>query len=551
MTCSARLPVYLLLVSLLFDPAARVGPFSARGVVMFALYLMGAVSAMAAAAVFKRLTSRGGPLLPFYMEMPPYQVPRLRTMAAEVWTAAAAFLRKVSSIILVTTAVLWVLLNLPLRQPDQLSAAGVDTNDPAAVSAYVIDHSYAASIGRAVEPVFAPLGFDWRINVGILSSLAARETFVATLGQVAAAQSPTTWVPRCAACGSKAAANRAVAVRRADDRGAAAVLHVRAAVHVHGRGAAPRDRVVEVAGDRVRLHVRGGLGDGAGGQDDRRRAVVIALHAERVAGEPAAVRWVVPPGSLPPGRIRTAPGELGALFDDGTLTGGLVEHGAVWLWLRDGLSWRERGRAVEAALREALGEPADWVVEPAPGEVLMRVMADLIDGSVGDFVRSHGGTVTAAPAGDARWRCDSAAPARTAPRPNRPCGSGYWASCVSAAPAWSKWIPGRPAGRRAHTGVRLNTGWSAGSGSFGEVAVDRLAGLGPVRRQHRITLRHRDFGRGEAGGAHLGGQGDGRVRAHIAHPLGFAAVETRYRVPSTSTVITGSPADAHWTGRSG
>ena len=190
MTCSARLPVYLLLVSLLFDSAARVGPFSARGVVMFALYLMGAVSAMAAAAVFKRLTSRGGPLLPFYMEMPPYQVPRLRTMAAEVWTAAAAFLRKVSSIILVTTAVLWVLLNLPLRHPDQLSAAGVDTNDPAAVSAYVIDHSYAASIGRAVEPVFAPLGFDWRINVGILSSLAARETFVATLGQVAAAQSP-------------------------------------------------------------------------------------------------------------------------------------------------------------------------------------------------------------------------------------------------------------------------------------------------------------------------------------------------------------------------
>ena len=138
---------------------------------MFALYLMGAVSAMAAAAVFKRLTSRGGPLLPFYMEMPPYQVPRLRTMAAEVWTAAAAFLRKVSSIILVTTAVLWVLLNLPLRHPDQLSAAGVDTQRSAAVSAYVIDHSfYAASIGRAVEPVFAPLGFDWRINVGILSA---------------------------------------------------------------------------------------------------------------------------------------------------------------------------------------------------------------------------------------------------------------------------------------------------------------------------------------------------------------------------------------------
>lgn len=127
---------------------------------------------------------------------------------------------------------------------------------------------------------------------------------------------------------------------------------------------------------------------------------MIALHAERVAGEPCAVRWVVPPGSLPPGRIRTAPGALGALFADGTLTVGLVEHGAVWLWLRDGLAWREQGRPIEAALRDALGEPAGWVVEPAPGEVLMRVVADLIDGSIGDFVRSHGGTVTAESAGE-------------------------------------------------------------------------------------------------------------------------------------------------------
>lgn len=190
MTCSARLPVYILLVSLLLPADARVGVFNARGAVMFALYLTGAVSAMVAAAVFKRFASRGGATLPFYMEMPPYQVPRLTTVAAEVWTAASAFLRKVTSIILATTLVLWVLLNLPLRSEAQLAAAGVDTTDEVSVSAYVIDHSYAASVGRAVEPVFAPLGFDWRINIGILSSLAAREVFVATLGQVAAAENP-------------------------------------------------------------------------------------------------------------------------------------------------------------------------------------------------------------------------------------------------------------------------------------------------------------------------------------------------------------------------
>ncbi|MFZ0832286.1 MAG: ferrous iron transporter B [Mycobacterium sp.] len=189
-TCSARLPVYVLLIGMLFDPADRVGPFSAQGVVMFALYLFGALSALTVAAVVKRLTRGAGPALPFYMEMPPYQVPRLHSVAAAVTTAATAFLRKVTSIILATTVVLWVLLNLPMRDTAELQRAGVDTSDDAAVAAYVIDHSYAAAVGRAVQPVFEPLGFDWRINIGIVSSLAAREVFVATLGQVAAAQNP-------------------------------------------------------------------------------------------------------------------------------------------------------------------------------------------------------------------------------------------------------------------------------------------------------------------------------------------------------------------------
>ena len=190
MTCSARLPVYILLVSLLFPAQERIGIFNARGVVMFALYFFGAVSAMLTAAAFKKLSSRSGALLPFYMEMPPYQAPRMRNVGAEVWTATSAFLRKVTSIILATTLVLWALLNLPLRSEKEMTAAGVNTADSAAVSSYVIDHSFAASVGRAVEPVFAPLGFDWRINIGILSSLAAREVFVATLGQVAAAENP-------------------------------------------------------------------------------------------------------------------------------------------------------------------------------------------------------------------------------------------------------------------------------------------------------------------------------------------------------------------------
>lgn len=127
---------------------------------------------------------------------------------------------------------------------------------------------------------------------------------------------------------------------------------------------------------------------------------MIPLHAERVSGEPLAVRWVTDTGGVPAGRVLRAPGELGALLTAGTLTAGLVERTAVWLWLRDGLSWRDEGPTVAKALRAALIEPAGWVIEPAPGELLERVTADLIEGSVGDFVRSHGGSVAAARDGE-------------------------------------------------------------------------------------------------------------------------------------------------------
>ncbi|TFH51335.1 ferrous iron transporter B [Actinomyces viscosus] len=224
MTCSARLPVYVIMISLTVDGSARIGPFGARGVVMFALYLLGAVSAMAAAWVVKQLTDRGNILLPFYMEMPPYRMPRVRTILIMVWDACKGFLKKAGTIITLTTVILWVLLNVPMRSDAQFEAFCAADTQCAAVSAavedpssstvkgddgqivtdpeeldklleaqktsYTMDHSWAARVGKAVQPVFEPLGFDWRINVATLSSLAARETFVATLGQIAAAEDP-------------------------------------------------------------------------------------------------------------------------------------------------------------------------------------------------------------------------------------------------------------------------------------------------------------------------------------------------------------------------
>ncbi|MDO5675885.1 MAG: ferrous iron transporter B [Propionibacteriaceae bacterium] len=190
MTCSARLPVYVLLIGMLVPPELGWGPLKAQGAIMFGLYVLGAASAMTSAWFWKRIVGRSGVGLPFYMEMPSYRLPRLKTVLISVWDACKAFLRKITSIILVTTIILWALLSLPMRSPDDLAAAGVDPTDDVAVTAYALDNSIAADVGRFVQPVFEPLGFDWRVNVGVISSLAAREVFVATLGQVASASDP-------------------------------------------------------------------------------------------------------------------------------------------------------------------------------------------------------------------------------------------------------------------------------------------------------------------------------------------------------------------------
>ncbi|MFZ0159927.1 MAG: ferrous iron transporter B [Kineosporiaceae bacterium] len=181
MTCSARLPVYLLLVSLLVPHHARWGPLGLQGLVLFLLYLAGGVSTLIAASLLKSTFLRHGGL-PFYLELPPYRVPSVRTVALSIWSAASTFLRKVATIILVASAVLWALMSFPTRHAETLGMA------PDRASAYVLDHSYAASAGRAIEPAFAPLGFEWRINVGLVGAMAAREVFVATLGQVVAAE---------------------------------------------------------------------------------------------------------------------------------------------------------------------------------------------------------------------------------------------------------------------------------------------------------------------------------------------------------------------------
>ncbi len=183
MTCSARLPVFTLLVGLLVSPQTRWAGLSAQGIAMFALYLGGGSSALIAASVFKSTILRSD-LLPFTMELPPYRFPSPKNVLITMWDSAKMFLRKAGTIILGTSLVLWVLLNLPAREAETVHMSATDA------TAYVMDHSLAADVGKAVGPVFAPLGFDWHVNIALLGSMSAREVFVSTLGQVAAAESP-------------------------------------------------------------------------------------------------------------------------------------------------------------------------------------------------------------------------------------------------------------------------------------------------------------------------------------------------------------------------
>ncbi len=184
MTCSARLPVYALLIGAFVPATAVWGPLGLQGLVLFGLYLLGALSALLAAAIFHRFVVRSEQL-PFYMELPTYRVPTLKLWANQIWGSARAFLRRAGTIILLVSIALWVLLHFPRSTPP------AELPEDAAAR-YALEHSAAGRIGHALEPVLAPLGFDWKIGVGLVASLAAREVIVSTLGQIYAASEEET-----------------------------------------------------------------------------------------------------------------------------------------------------------------------------------------------------------------------------------------------------------------------------------------------------------------------------------------------------------------------
>lgn len=168
MTCSARLPVYALIIAAFLPEQPILGPFlGVRAAMLLGLYVLGFAAAVATAAVLQSSVLKAR-RQPFMMELPPYRWPTWQSIGMRLLDRSKIFLTRAGTVILGVTIVLWALASLPLQ----------DGQAPP------IEESLAGTLGRTVEPVIKPLGFDWRIGIGLITSLAAREVIVGTLGTI-------------------------------------------------------------------------------------------------------------------------------------------------------------------------------------------------------------------------------------------------------------------------------------------------------------------------------------------------------------------------------
>jgi ferrous iron transport protein B len=168
MTCSARLPVYMLIIAAFIPNRPILGPlFGAQAAAMLGLYVLGFSAALVTARVLKSTILKSSKT-PFMLEMPPYRWPTIQSLGLRLVDRSLVFLRRAGTVILLTSLVLWTFAHLPLSHGQ----------------APPISQSVAGTFGHALEPVIKPLGFDWKIGIGLISSLAAREVMISTLGTI-------------------------------------------------------------------------------------------------------------------------------------------------------------------------------------------------------------------------------------------------------------------------------------------------------------------------------------------------------------------------------
>jgi ferrous iron transport protein B len=168
MTCSARLPVYTLIIAAFIPDKHLLGPLlGMRAMAMLSLYILGFLAAVATARLLKSSILRSE-RTPFVLEMPPYRWPKVSQLAMRLIDRGKVFLHRAGTLILAVSVVLWILLHVPTHNG----------------KAPEIEHSVAGQIGHVIEPAIKPIGLNWKFGVGLISSLAARETIIGTLGTI-------------------------------------------------------------------------------------------------------------------------------------------------------------------------------------------------------------------------------------------------------------------------------------------------------------------------------------------------------------------------------
>ncbi len=193
MSCSARVPVYLILAGVLVSPDARWGLFYVQSMVVMGMYLLGTAGALAAAWVFKKIL-RSNETSFLMLELPDYRMPVARNVVLTVWEKVKTFVVEAGKIILVLSVILWLLASYSF--PGQMAEAEQravttaqeqqldDEGTEALIAANRIEASFAGKLGKAIEPAIEPLGFDWKIGIALLTSFAAREVFVSSMGTI-------------------------------------------------------------------------------------------------------------------------------------------------------------------------------------------------------------------------------------------------------------------------------------------------------------------------------------------------------------------------------
>jgi ferrous iron transport protein B len=169
MTCSARLPVYALLISAFIPKREVWGGLELQGLVLFGLYLAGIAGALVVAWILKRFTTHGQ-VRTLMMELPVYHWPTVRNIAIGLWQRVMIFVKRVGTIILTLTIAMWFLASFPAPPADAMGPA--------------IEYSFAGTLGRGLAVLFEPIGFNWQISIALVPGLAAREVAVSALGTV-------------------------------------------------------------------------------------------------------------------------------------------------------------------------------------------------------------------------------------------------------------------------------------------------------------------------------------------------------------------------------